>query len=93
MKVQQLVSLSAWGALVLFMVPALSSKASAHTSPDEAIPLESSVCWARCSICTRRCASMPGADRIHCERACQAGNDQCCEGSGRHGASRTCGCY
>jgi hypothetical protein len=75
------------------MVPALSSKASAQVSADESIPLEGSQCWARCSVCTNRCANVFGADRDRCERVCQAGNENCCEGSGRHGASRACGCY
>jgi hypothetical protein len=91
MNLKQLVSVGIWGVVALFMLPALASTASA--GEPEAIPLEGSQCWARCSTCTTRCASVHGADRAQCERTCQAGNDQCCEGNGRHGTSRACGCY
>lgn len=93
MKLQQIVSMSAWGALALFLVPALSSNASAQVSADESIPLEGSQCWARCSACTNRCAGIFGPQRADCERVCQAGNDSCCESAGRHGTPHACGCY
>ncbi|MDB5212459.1 MAG: hypothetical protein JWO86_386 [Myxococcaceae bacterium] len=93
MKVKQLVSMAAWGALVVFMLPLAASTASAHEQEPEATPLEGSQCWGRCSACTTRCAAVHGSDRERCERICQAGNDRCCEASGRNGSSRACGCY
>jgi hypothetical protein len=93
MKVKQLVSMAAWGALVVFMLPLAASTASAQEQEPEATPLEGNQCWGRCSACTTRCAAVHGSDRERCERICQAGNDRCCEGSGRNGSSRACGCY
>ena len=96
MKVRKLISFVAWGALVVFMLPAAASKASAHegfAQDQEAVPLEGNQCWARCSTCAARCGSVYGPDHDRCERICQAGNDRCCESSGRHGSSRSCGCY
>lgn len=94
MKAQRVVSVVAWGLGALLMVPAFASTASAHQpAADDAQALEGSQCWGRCSACTTRCASISGTERGACERACQAINDRCCEGSGRHGAPRACGCY
>ena len=101
MKIRQLISMAAWGALVVFMLPMAAAKASAQgasaTAPSvqepEATPLEGNQCWGRCSVCTTRCAAVHGSDRERCERICQAGNDHCCEASGRNGASHACGCY
>lgn len=91
MKIRQLVSMTAWSALVLFMLPVAASTASAQEP--EGTALEANQCWGRCSACTTRCAAVHGADRERCERTCQAGNDSCCEANGRHGSSRVCGCY
>jgi hypothetical protein len=96
MKIRQLVSMAAWAALVLFMLPMTASKASAQepsAQEPETTPLEGNQCWGRCSACTTRCAAVHGTDRGRCERICQAGNDRCCEASGRNGSSRACGCY
>jgi hypothetical protein len=94
MKTQRVVSVVAWGLGAILLVPASASTASAlGPTADDATALEGSQCWGRCSACTTRCASIPGTDRAACERTCQAGNDACCEGSGRHGAPRACGCY
>src|SRR5512141_930707 len=100
MKIRQLVSMAAWGALVVFMLPLAASKASAeeavapaYAHVPAATPLEANQCWAGCSVCTTRCAAaVHGSDREACERTCQAGNDRCCEANGRNGASRSCGC-
>jgi len=95
MKVRQLISMAAWGALVIFMLPMAASNASAEEAPPDpaATPLEGNQCWGRCSACATRCGSVYGTDHERCERICQALNDRCCESSGRHGSSRTCGCY
>lgn len=102
MKVRQFVSMAAWGALVVFMLPMAASKASAHEArviapvvaqETEPTPLEGSQCWARCSTCTTRCAAVHGEERVRCDRICQAGNDHCCEATGRNGSSHACGCY
>ncbi|MDB4936959.1 MAG: hypothetical protein JWP87_3931 [Labilithrix sp.] len=98
MKIRQLISFAAWGALVLFMLPAMASTQSTEATDnaataDQATPLDGNHCWARCSTCTTRCAAVHGSDRERCERLCQAGNDNCCEATGRHGSPRTCGCY
>jgi hypothetical protein len=94
MKTQRVVSVMAWGLGALMMVPMLTSKASAHEpTADDATALEGSQCWGRCSACTTRCASISGTERAECERSCQAHNDRCCEGAGRHGAPKACGCY
>lgn len=103
MKIRQLVSLAAWGALVVFLLPMASSKASAQEAAltqvpsaqdPEATPLEANQCWGRCSVCTTRCAAaVHGSDREYCKRTCQAGNDRCCEANGRNGSSSACGCY
>jgi hypothetical protein len=101
MKIRQLVSMAAWGTLVVFMLPMAASNASAQETADpvpsprepEPTPLEGSQCWARCSVCATRCAAVHGSERERCDRICQAGNDRCCEANGRNGASRACGCY
>jgi hypothetical protein len=102
MKLRQLVSMVAWGALVVFMLPMAAAKASALEASvpgaviaqePEPTPLEGSQCWARCSACATRCAAVRGSEREGCARTCQAGNDRCCEANGRNGTSRACGCY
>lgn len=83
-----------WTLAAIAMSPALAANAAADETGDEApVPLEGSQCWGRCAACTQRCASVFALHRERCERACQEGNDRCCEASGRHGASRACGCY
>jgi hypothetical protein len=90
MKVQQVVSMAVWAVLV----PTFAATATARqANTEDTSALEASQCWGRCSACTTRCTSMYGADRERCERSCQAGNESCCENSGRHAAVRACGCY
>lgn len=95
MKVQQVVSMAVWAVLV----PTFAATATARQLPqpphssEDASALEASQCWGRCSACTTRCTSVYGTERERCERTCLAGNESCCESSGRHGAARACGCY